>query len=418
MSQDLISDYLETEDKENANKFESYTKMRGFVADSYIKEWAKNNIYTEEIMNAHNSARFHIHDLSDGVVPYCKGHDATKLMTKGLITQTVTAGPPKHLSSFLAQCMNMIAYNQQHWAGAQAIANINTLAAPYIRKDNLSYLTIKQEVQRFIYDLNFPSRAGSQTPFTNITLNVVCPPMMVDEPVLVPGMEGVWGDYEVEARLILEAFIDIMLEGDSNGRPFTFPIITVNIVKNMNYDDPLWMKIVELSLKFGSISFFNYDGSGIDQNSILSMCCRLQIDLNEIAPTGGRWAYAGETGSIGVVTLNMSKIGYLAENEEEFYSILTNTLELAKNALISKGLFIEQMKERFMPFDVEYGTDLSRFFRTIGVLGLNEMCVNFLGKPLSATPEFALEVLNFIREWTRQTQKDTGLLWNLEMTPA
>jgi ribonucleoside-triphosphate reductase len=418
MPLDLISEYLETEDKENANKFESYTKMRGFVADSYIKSWAKSNIYTKEVMEAHDGARFHIHDLSDGVVPYCKGHDATKLMTKGLITQTVTAGPPKHLSSFLAQCMNMMAYNQQHWAGAQAIANINTLAAPYVRKDNLPYFAIKQEVQRFIYDVNFPSRAGSQTPFINITLNFKCPPMMADEPVLVSEMEGTWGEYEYEANLILKAFIDVMLEGDSNGKPFTFPIITVNLTKDMDYDDPLWQQIVELSLKFGSVSFFNYDGSGIDQNSILSMCCRLQIDLNEIAPTGGRWAYAGETGSIGVITLNMSKIGYLATDKDNFYNILTETLVLARNALISKGLFIEQTKERFMPFDVEYGTDLSRFFRTIGVVGLNEMCVNFLGKPLSEVPEFALEVLNFIREWTRYTQKNTGLLWNLEMTPA
>jgi len=418
MPLDLISEYLETEDKENANKFESYTKMRGFVADSYIKSWAKSNIYTEDAMNAHDSARFHIHDLSDGVVPYCKGHDATKLMTKGLITQTVTAGPPKHLSSFLAQCMNMMAYNQQHWAGAQAIANINTLAAPYVRKDNLPYFAIKQEVQRFVYDVNFPSRAGSQTPFINITLNFICPPMMADEPVLVDGMDGTWGDYEYEASLILKAFIEVMLEGDARGKPFTFPIITINLTKDMNYDDPMWQQVVELSLKFGSISFFNYDGSGIDQNSILSMCCRLQIDLNEIAPTGGRWAYAGETGSIGVVTLNMSKIGYLATDKDDFYSILADTLIIARSALISKGLFIEQTKERFMPFDVEYGTDLSRFFRTIGVVGLNEMCVNFLGKPLSEVPEFALEVLNYIREWTRYTQKNTGLLWNLEMTPA
>lgn len=415
---DLISKYLKAEDKENANKFESYTKLRGFVADSYITAWAKEHIYTPEIMNAHDEGYFHIHDLSDAIVPYCKGHDATKLMTKGLITQTIVAGPPKHLSSFYDQCVNMIAYNQQHWAGAMAISNINTLSAPYVRKDNMTFGQIKQAVQSFIYNLNFPSRAGSQTPFTNIILNFSCPHMMKNEAVLVPGMDGVWGDYEEEARMVLKAFNEVYFEGDAMGRPFTFPIATINLLPTTPFDDPLWLDLIKTTLKFGTYSFFNYIGSGIDPNSILSMCCRLQIDLNEIASSGGRWAYAGETGSIGVVTLNLAKIGYISNGKEEFYRNLNRVLTLAKNSLISKGIFIEQHKERFMPFDVLYGTDFSRFFRTIGLVGINEMCVNFLGKKLSEAPEFGKEVLHYLREWTRTTQKETGVLWNLEMTPA
>lgn len=415
---DLISRYLKIEDKENANKFESYTKLRGFVADSYITAWAKEHIYTPEIMKAHDDAYFHIHDLSDALVPYCKGHDATKLMTKGLITQTIVAAPPQHLVSFFDQIVNMIAYNQQHWAGAMAVANINTLAAPYVRKDKLTQKQIKQAVQSFIYNLNFPSRAGSQTPFTNIILNFSCPHMMKNEVVLVPGMDGVWGDYEEEARMVLKAFNEVYSEGDSMGRPFTFPIATINLLPDTPFDDPLWLELVKTTLKFGTYSFFNYIGSGIDPNSILSMCCRLQIDLNEIANAGGRWAYAGETGSIGVVSLNMSKIGYLANDKKEFYEILDKVLNLAKNALISKGIFIEQHKDRFMPFDVLYGTDFTRFFRTIGIVGLNEMCENFLNVPLSKAPEFVEEVLKYLREWTRTTQKETGVLWNLEMTPA
>ena len=430
---DLITRYLSEEDKENANKFESYTKLRGFVADSYIKKWAMDNIYTPDIVEAHKNADFHVHDLSDALVPYCKGHDATKLMTKGLITQTVVAGKPRHLTSFFDQCVNMIAYNQQHWAGAQALSNLNTLAAPYVRKhyDNLvdmgvavdtawimTFNHVKQSVQSFVYNLNFPSRAGSQTPFTNIILNFLCPAMMSDEVVLVPDMDGTWGDYEKEARMILKAFNEVFYEGDTRGRPFTFPVTTINLLPTMDYDDPLWIKLIETQIKFGTYSFFNYDGSGIDPNSILSMCCRLQIDLNELAPTGGRWAYAGETGSIGVITLNMGKLGYQARDKADFYKRLDNLLRLAKNALVMKGIFIEKYKYRFMPFDMTYGTDLTRFFRTIGVVGLHEMCVNFFGKPLSESQGFVLEVLDYMREWTRTAQMETGVLWNLEMTPA
>ena len=430
---DLIDEYLTKEDKENANKFDSYTKLRGFIADKYIRDWALEKIYTEDIVEAHEEGWFHVHDLADGIVPYCKGHDATKLLVKGLKTQTVVAGPPRHLSSFLDQCVNMIAYNQQHWAGAMAISNINTLAAPFVRKyfEELQDLQIgeekawiltrryvKQCVQSFIYNLNFPSRAGSQTPFTNIILNFACPTSMRDEPVLNHGCRGTWGEYEVEARLILQAFNEIYYKGDAAGRPFTFPIPTINLIPETPFDDPLWIDLVRTTIKFGTYSFFNYIGSGIDPNTILSMCCRLQIDLTELAPTGGRWAYAGETGSIGVVTLNMAKLGYLARDNSHFYELLDGILDKARRALLMKGLFIEQHKERFMPFDVEYGTDLTRFFRTIGVVGLNEMCENFLGGPLNNHGDFVIEVLTYIREWTRETQVATGVLWNLEMTPA
>ena len=427
---DLIDQYLTEEDKENANKFDSYTKLRGFIADKYIKDWALNNIFTKDIREAHENAWFHVHDLADGIVPYCKGHDVTKLLTRGLKTQTVVAGPPQHLSSFFDQCVNLIAYNQQHWAGAMAIANINTLAAPFLRKDfghlrdqfgNYPYevyKAVKQIIQSFIFNLNFPSRAGSQTPFTNVILNFRCPKNMRKEPVLNAGCEGTWGEYEKEARMILKAFNAVYSDGDAAGLPFTFPIPTLNLIEDTPFDDPLWFDIVETTIKFGTWSFFNYIGSGISPDSILSMCCRLQIDLSQIAPTGGRWAYAGETGSIGVVTLNMAKLGYMSEDREEFYERLDWLLDMARRALLMKGLFIESHKDRFIPFDVEYGTDLTRFFRTIGVVGLNEMCVNFLGKSLSQSKDFVEEVLTYIREWTRQTQMTTGVLWNLEMTPA
>jgi len=434
MHKDLIAEYLEDEDKENANKYESYTKLRGYVADSFIKKWALENIYTKDVADAHIEGFFHIHDLSDALVPYCKGHDGSKILTRGLITQTVIASPPRHLSSFFDQLVNLIATAQQSWAGAQAVANLNTLAAPFVRKyaDNLrryglneetvkklTYKYVKQCCQSFVYNLNFPSRAGSQTPFSNITLNFACPNNMKDEPVLNAGCEGNWGDYEEEAMMIIEAFDDIFREGDSKNRPFTFPIITINLIPETPFKHPLWKKLMETEIKFGTYSFFNYIGSGIDPDSILSMCCRLQIDLSELAPTGGRWAYAGETGSIGVVTLNMGRLGYISRGDKDrFYEELLNLLKLAKKSLMTKSAFIERHKKRFMPLDVTYGTNLDRFFRTIGVVGLNEMCMNMFGLPLSENVDFVHEVLSYIREWTREAQKDTGVLWNLEMTPA
>ncbi len=435
---DLISQYLTEEDKENANKFDSYTKLRGYVADNYIKQWALSNIYTEDIREAHESGFFHIHDLSDGLVPYCKGHDITKILIRGLKTQTVIAGPPKHLSSFFDQCVNLIAYNQQHWAGAMAIAHINTYAAPFIRKDwghlrdedenypDEIYQIVKQAVQSFIFNLNFPSRAGSQTPFSNVILNFKCPEILRDQDVVNAGCEGFYGDYDAEAYLILKAFNDVYNEGDAGGRPFTFPIPTLNLLPDTPFDDPLWHEIVATTVKFGTWSFFNYIGSGLNPNSILAMCCRLfnnydEINghLEEVAQAGGRWAYQGETGSIGVVTLNMSKLGHLAnKSKPAFYELLEDALDKARRSLILKGIFIEKFKDRFMPFDVEYGTDLRRFFRTIGVVGLNEMCVNLFGTPLSEKKEFVVEVLDYLREWTKETQKATRVLWNVEMTPA
>ena len=434
MQRDLIGEYLVEEDKENANKFESYTKLRGFVADSFIKKWALENIYTEDIANAHIEGFFHIHDLSDALVPYCKGHDATKILVKGLITPTVVAAPPQHLSSFFDQLVNLICTAQQSWAGAQAIANLNTLGAPFVRKHSdslrakgldedtikiMTYKYVKQTCQSFVYNLNFPSRAGSQTPFSNITFNFACPANMRDEPVLNAGCEGTWGDYEEEAFLIIEAFNDVFMNGDTRNRPFTFPIVTINVIPETPFDHPLWLKLMETEVKFGTYSFFNYIGSGINPDTILSMCCRLTIDLSELAPTGGRWAYAGETGSIGVVTLNMARLGYISGGiSSKLLDELDKYLELAKRSLLLKSHFINKHKDRFMPLDKIYGTDLSRFFRTIGVCGLNEMCVNMFGTPLSDNQEFVHDVLNHIREWTRETQKETGVLWNLEMTPA
>jgi len=440
-SQNIIDLYTFEEDetfngriaKENANKFDSYSKLRGLIADEEIKNYLFERVYPEDVVQAHRDAFIHIHDLSDGVVPYCKGHDTKLILVKGLITKTVVASSPKHLSSFLDQLINFIATSQQEWAGAQALPDLNTLAAPFVRKDNLTYKRIKQAVQSFIYNVNFPSRAGFQTPFLNVTLNIKCPEHLRDEEVYNAGCEGTYGDYEKEARLILKAFNDILYEGDAAGRPFTFPLVTISLLPNTDFSDPIWIDIMKTEIKYGSYSFFNYIGSGIDPFSRYAMCCHLQLDINDIrelfqklAPTGGRWDYAGGTGSIGVVTLNMGKLGYLAKNEEDLFRKLDELLSLAKKALIIKSIWIERNKHRYMPLTMEYGFDHRFYFRTIGVIGLNEMCVNFFSRSghfeykasLFNHVDFVKRVLNHIREWTRKTQMETETLWNLEMTPA
>jgi ribonucleoside-triphosphate reductase (formate) len=432
-NRDYVTEYLENTNwliKENANTYDSYTKLRGYIADNTIKSWALNNIYTKEIIAAHEAGFIYVHDLSDGVVPYCRGHDIRKILRKGLITHTVVGGRPKHYSSLFNQLVNMIGTAQQNWAGAQAISHINTLAAPFIRKDYGKYrdedgnypdwvkAQIRQVNQEFIYDLNFPSRAGSQTPFSNIILDFMCPGSMRNESVCNAGCEGTYGDYEVEARLILETFNDLFFEGDARGAPFTFPIVTINCIPETPYKSELWTKLIATTLKMGTYSFFNYDGSGIDPNSVESMCCRFAPDTSEIAQAGGRWAYGGETGSIGIVTVNMAKLGYLAETEEDILKMFTVSMNHAKNSLISKGLFIEQFQDRLMSFDKPYGINLTQFFRTIGIVGLNEMCINFNGKTIVDNVELVKRVMLHMRDWIRATQKETGLLWNAEQTPA
>jgi len=426
--------------KENANKYESYSKMRGYVSDEVIKDYTLTSMYPLHITKLHEEGYFHIHDLSDGVVPYCKGHDATEILVRGLITPTIVAYPPRHLDSFFNQLVNFLCTAQQEWAGAQAVSDLNTLAAPFVRKlrnyfsqyikneislEEVLYKRVKQHVQSFIYDLNFPSRSGEQTPFTNVTLNIKCPEHLRDQPVFNAGCEGVYSDYEEEARMILEAFNEVLYGGDAAGRPFTFPIITISVVPSTDFSDPLWIELMKTEIKYGSYSIFNYIGTGIKPGSVYATCCRLHNDLSELPPSGGRWAFEGGTGSIGVVTLNMAKLGYLARDEEDFFQRLEKLLGAAKESLLLKCEYIEKYKDKYMPLSTIYGFDQRRFFRTIGVIGIPEMCANYFGSPgkyaETGVPnhiDFVKRVLNYIREWTRKVSVETEFRFNFEMTPG
>lgn len=406
--------------KENANKYDSYTKMRGYVADEIIKEYCLNKIYSSEIAQLHKEGYFHIHDLADGVVPYCAGHDVALLLVKGLKTNTVVAGPPRHLNSFFNQLINFLATSQQEWAGAQAVADLNTFAAPFARKDKLTHKKIRQIIQSFIFDLNFPSRSGGQTPFVNVTLNYKCPDHLKDQSVLNEGCDGVYGDYEKEGRAILKEFNKIFYGGDWAGRPFTFPITTISLLPSTDFGDPLWKDLMKTESKYGTYSFMNYINSGISPNSIYALCCRLRLDLEQLPSAWGRWAFERGTGSLGVTSLNMGRVGYLARKGEGegLFGLLDTLLEKAKESLLLKAKFVDKYKEKYMPLTMEYGFSPERFFRTIGIIGLNEMSINYSGLPLWSDVGLIKDVLEYIRDWTRRTQKETGVLWNFEQTPG
>lgn len=336
---------------------------------------------------------------------------------KGLKTHTVTAGPAKHLDSFFNQLVNFLGVSQLEFAGAQAISDLNTFAAPFAKKDRLTHKRIRQIVQNFIFYLNFPWR-GSQSGFTNITLNYKCPEHLKDKPVLNEGCDGTYGDYEKEGRAILKEFNKIFYGGDWAGRPFTFPIVTISLLPSTDFADPLWKDLMRTESKYGTYSFDNYCGTGTSPNSIYALCCRLRLDLEQLPSAWGRWAFQGGTGSLGVCSLNLGRLGYLARKKGNLFESLDELLEGAKESLLIKAKFIDKYKEKYMPLNIEYGFNPARFFRTIGIIGLNEMIFNYTGSILKDDIELAKNVLTHIREWTRRTQKETGVLWNVEQTPG
>lgn len=402
--------------KENANSNISYSGLKAYIADEAVRQYTLSQ-YPDSIRKLHNDGAYHIHNLSDGIVPYCFGADLLKLFKMGLRTSRIVSKPAKHLNSAVDHMTNYLCTSQQEWAGAQAFSNVNTLLAPYIRKDRLSYDEVKQAMQRLVFNLNFPSRSGYQTPFTNLVFDLGCPSNFAEVPADDEG--NTFEDYPDEADMILKAFNDVLYEGDGNGSVFTFPIPTVNIIKSTKFDSDLFRELIRTDIKYGSYFFMNYLGTGIDENSVQAMCCRLNLDLSMLPPAGGRWAYAGNTGSIGIVSLNLGRIGYISKEESDIFANIDYLLEHAKESLLLKGDIIDNsFKAGLMPISKTYEVDLNRFFRTIGVVGLNELVMNFSGVNLSEDIGLGTKILDHIRDWTRTTQLETGKLWNLEMTPA
>ena len=386
--------------------------------------WLKN-IYSAEVAQAHKDAVFHIHDLSM-FSGYCAGWSLRQLIKEGLggVPDKITSTPATHLSTLVNQIVNFLGIMQNEWAGAQAFSSFDTYLAPFIRKDNLTEKEVRQCIQSFIYGVNTPSRWGSQAPFTNITLDWTCPDDLKAKPAIVGGkeMDFTYGDCQPEMDIINKAFIQLMIEGDASGRGFAYPIPTYNITKEFNWNSENAKLLFEMTARYGTPYFQNFVNSDLNPSDVRSMCCRLQLDKRELRKRGGGLFGSDEfTGSLGVVTINMPQIGYLSNNEEQFFARLHYLMDLAKESLCAKRKVIQKLLDGgLFPYTRRYLTKLDNHFNTIGLCGMNECCLNFLGVSI-AEPKgkaFAEKVLNNMRQRLADYQEKTGELFNLEATPA
>lgn len=388
--------------------------------------WLKN-IYSEDIATAHRNADFHIHDLSM-FSGYCAGWSLRQLIMEGLggVRDKITSKPAKHLNTLMQQAVNFLGCLQNEWAGAQAFSSFDTYIAPFVKNDGLSDKELKQCLQSFIFGVNTPSRWGSQAPFTNITLDWTVPADLKDKAAIVGGKEQdfTYGDCKSEMDRINKAFIELMLEGDAEGRGFQYPIPTYNITRDFDWDSDNAHLLFEMTARYGTPYFQNFVNSDLDPGDVRSMCCRLQLDKRELRKRGGGLFGSDElTGSVGVVTINLPRIGYLAKDSKDFFRRLVRLMDLAKESLIIKRKVVVRLLDNgLFPYTKRYLKNLDSHFNTIGLVGMNECIQNFMGKDVNIATEqgkiFALEVLNFMRKRLADYQEETGELFNLEATPA
>lgn len=426
-----INEYLDQLDwRVNANANQGYS-LGGLilnVSGKVVANYWLNYIYPPEIGQAHRQADIHIHDL-DMLSGYCAGWSLRTLLNEGLngVAGKVEAGAPKHLTSATGQIVNFLGTMQNEWAGAQAFSSFDTYLAPFIRKDNLPYEEVKQSIQELIYNLNVPSRWGTQTPFTNLTFDWTCPEDLRDQHPLIGGepQSFTYGELQAEMDMINRAYIEVMLQGDAKGRVFTFPIPTYNITPDFDWDSPNAMLLFDMTARYGLPYFQNFINSELKPNMIRSMCCRLQLDLRELLKRGnGLFGSAEQTGSLGVVTVNCARLGYLFKgNEAKLFDRLEQLLDLAKESLEIKRKVIQRhIDQGLFPYTKRYLGTLRNHFSTVGVNGINEMIRNFTNGTDDITTEFghnfALRLLDHVRERLVQFQEETDHMYNLEATPA
>lgn len=433
---DLVDQYLEKIDwqvNENSNMSFSLQGLNNYVSSEITKIYWLVKIYPPEIRQAHLNGDFHIHDLNLLSV-YCVGWDLFDLLVEGFkgAPGKIESKPAKHLHSALGQVVNFFYTLQGEAAGAQAFSNFDTLLAPFIRYDRLSYKEVKQALQEFVFNINVPTRVGFQTPFTNITLDLTVPKYYADQGVIIGGklQHETYNDFQEEMALFNRAFLEVMAEGDAKGRVFTFPIPTYNISKDFNWENSTLEGLWELTAKYGVPYFSNFINSDMNPEDARSMCCRLRIDNRELEVRGGGLFGSNPlTGSIGVVTINMARLGYLAKDEDEFLTALERLMILAKASLeIKRGVLEQFTEEKLYPYTQFYlrgvkerfGEYWKNHFSTIGLLGMNEACLNLLGENIASDKarEFSVRVLDFMREKLLQFQEETGNNYNLEATPA
>ena len=433
---DLIDQYLQKLDwqvKENSNMTYSLQGLNNYVAAEVTKTYWLNKIYPSEVRQAHRAGDFHIHDLNLLSV-YCVGWDLFDLLVQGFtgVPGKVASKPARHFRAALGQVVNFFYTLQGEAAGAQAFSNFDTLLAPFIRSDKLTYPEVKQALQEFIFNVNVPTRVGFQTPFTNITLDLTVPEEYEGMPVIIGGepQETFYGDYQEEMNLLNKAFLEVMTEGDAEGRVFTFPIPTYNITKDFDWDNPVVETLWETSAKYGIPYFSNFINSDMDPSDARSMCCRLRIDNRQLEYRGGGLFGANPlTGSIGVVTLNLPRIGIVAADRADFLLRVRQLMDLAKTSLEIKRKNLERLTDsNLYPYTKHYlkkiksgtGTYWRNHFSTIGLVGLNEALENLLGAGIGSVEgrEFAEVVLDYMRDTLIEYQEETGNNYNLEATPA
>ncbi len=433
---DLIEKYLERLDwkvKENSNMAYSLQGLNNYVSSEITKTYWLNKIYTPEVRQAHLAGDLHIHDLGLLSV-YCVGWDLQDLLLSGFrgAPGKAESSPARHFRSALGQIVNFFYTLQGEAAGAQAFANFDTLLAPFIRYDNLSYKEVKQALQEFVFNINVPTRVGFQTPFTNLTMDLEPPATLKDQNVVIGGehQKETYGEFQEEMNVFNQAFLEVMSEGDARGRVFTFPIPTYNITADFDWSNPGVSRLWEVTAKYGIPYFANFVNSDMSPDDARSMCCRLRLDVRSLERRGGGLFGANPlTGSIGVVTLNMAAIGYRAESETEFLEQVERLMEIARTSLESKRKVLEQFASQGLyPYTKFYLRNVKRrfdkywsnHFSTIGLIGMNEGCLNLLGKDLSdpESVQFTQRVLDFIRNRLVVFQEETGNLYNLEATPG
>lgn len=434
-SDELIEKYLNKNDwrvKDNANMTYSLQGLNNHVASIISSNFWLNKIYSRNVRKAHLSGDLHIHNLTL-LSPYCTGWDLRDILIKGFggVSGKVNSAPPKHFSTALGQLVNFFYTVQGEVAGAVAVANFDTYLAPFIAHDKLTYLEVKQQLQEFVYNMNVPTRVGFQTPFTNVTLDLKPTGIVAREAVIIGGKpwKGQYKDYQKEIDWFNKAFAEVMSSGDAQGRVFTFPIPTYSITKDFDWDNANLEPVWEMTRKYGVPYFANFVNSQMNPDDVRSMCCRLRLDNRVLRQRGGLFAANPLTGSIGVVTVNLPRIGYLAKSEKEFLHRLGKTMDLAKESLIIKRKTVEEFTSQGLyPYCRFYLQDIKgktgkfwrNHFNTIGILGMNEALINFLQVSIADPKgkEFALKVMDFARKKMLEYQNQTDEMFNLEATPG
>ncbi|MDD3187172.1 MAG: ribonucleoside triphosphate reductase [Bacilli bacterium] len=428
---DLVNSYVNVTDwrvKENSTVTYSVGGLILNNSGAITANYWLSEVYDDEIANAHRNCDLHIHDLSM-LTGYCAGWSLKQLIQEGLggVRGKITSSPAKHLSTLCNQMVNFLGILQNEWAGAQAFSSFDTYLAPFVKIDNLSYKEVKQSIQSFIYGVNTPSRWGTQPPFTNITLDWTVPNDLAEINCIIGGKEVdfKYKDCQKEMDIVNKAFIDIMTEGDCNGRGFEYPIPTYSITKDFKFDDTENNRMLfEMTAKYGTPYFSNYINSDMEPSDVRSMCCRLRLDLRELRKKSGGFFGSGEsTGSIGVVTINMPRIAYLSENEKDFYEKLERLMNIAARSLkVKRNVINKLLDEGLYPYTKRYLGTFANHFSTIGLVGMNEACLNAKWIKEDLTHEdaqkFTAEVLNYMRDKLSDYQEEYGDLYNLEATPA